>query len=390
MKIEIAERLKKLPPYLFARIDQLIEEEKKKGKEIISLGIGDPDLPTPSYIVEALKKAVEDPARHHYPSYQGAAEFRETVATWFQERFGVEISPEKEVLALIGSKEGIGHIPLALVNPGDLVLVPDPGYPVYQGGTILAGGEVFPMPLKKENGFLPALEDIPPDVAKKAKIMFLNYPNNPTSATAEKEFFQQVVDFAKKYGIVVCHDAAYSEVTYDGYRAPSFLQVPGAREVGIEFHSLSKTFNMTGWRIGFAVGNAEIISALGRVKSNLDSGVFEAIQWAAMRALASGGVDEETLDIYRERRDLLVKGLQRLGLEVKAPRATFYLWVEVPAGFTSEEFVLYILQKTGVVITPGSGFGEFGEGYIRISFTISTQKIEEVLSRWEHLSLGKK
>ena len=390
MKIEIAERLKKLPPYLFARIDQLIEEEKKKGKEIISLGIGDPDLPTPSYIVEALKKAAEDPSRHHYPSYQGAVEFRETVADWLQERFGVDISPEKEVLALIGSKEGIGHIPLALVNPGDLVLVPDPGYPVYQGGTILAGGEVFPLPLKKENGFLPVLEDIPPDVAKKAKIMFLNYPNNPTSATAEKAFFEKVVAFASKYDIVVCHDAAYSEITYDGYRAPSFLQVPGAREVGIEFHSLSKTFNMTGWRIGFAVGNAEIISALGRVKSNLDSGVFEAIQWAAMRALSSGGVDEETLNTYRERRDLLVKGLQKLGLEVKAPRATFYLWVEVPTGFTSEEFVLYILQKTGVVITPGGGFGEFGEGFIRISFTISTQKIEEVLKRWENLSLGKK
>ncbi|MCD6219643.1 LL-diaminopimelate aminotransferase [Candidatus Calescamantes bacterium] len=390
MKVEVAERLRKLPPYLFARIDELVEEERRKGKKIISLGVGDPDLPTPSYIVDELKKAVDDPARHHYPSYEGAKEFREAVVEWFQKRFQVELDPEREVLALIGSKEGIGHISFAFVDPGDLVLAPDPGYPVYKGGTILAGGEIFPMPLKKENGFLPVLEDIPPDVAKKAKIMFLNYPNNPTSATAEKEFFEKVVDFARKYGIVVCHDAAYSEITYDGYRAPSFLQVPGAKEVGVEFHSLSKTFNMTGWRIGFVVGNSEVISALGKVKNNLDSGVFEVIQWAGIKALKSGEVEKEILDIYIERRNLLVEGIRRIGLNVEYPKATFYLWVEIPEGFSSEEFALYILRESGVVVTPGRGFGEFGEGYIRLSFTLSTDKIKEVLSRWENLSLERK
>ncbi len=385
--MEIAERLKRLPPYLFARLDSLVSKYLKKGKKIISLGIGDPDLPTPSYIVEEIKKRVEEGENHRYPSYEGMLLFREKVASWYEKRFGVKLDAEKEVLTLIGSKEGIGHLPLGLINPQDLVIVPDPGYPVYGGGTILAGGEVYPLPLKEENKFLPDLESIPVKVRKKAKLMFLNYPNNPTSATCELEFFKEVVDFAKKFQIVVCHDAAYSEITYDGYRAPSFLQVPGAKEIGVEFHSLSKTFNMTGWRIGFVVGNEEVIRALKKVKTNLDSGVFQAVQWAGIKALEKGTPEEETLKTYRRRRDLLVEGLKDLGLEVSKPRATFYLWVKTPGGMSSEEFAMFLLEKSGVVVTPGRGFGEHGEGYIRISYTVPTEEIEEVLRRWSNLSL---
>ena len=387
MKIEISERLKKLPSYLFARIDEMVKEERKKGKEIISLGIGDPDLPTPSYIIEEFKKRVDDSSYHHYPSYEGEKEFREEIANWYKKKFDVELDPEEEVLALIGSKEGIGHISLAFVNPGDLVLIPDPGYPVYQSGTILAEGEYFRMPLRKENDFLPDFREIPEDVARKAKIMFLNYPNNPTAAIANKSFFKDIINFAKKYEIIVCHDFAYSEITFDSYKAPSFLECSQGKEVGVEFHSLSKTFNMTGWRIGFVVGNKDVIKALGKVKSNLDSGVFEVIQWAGVKALRKGSPDKEVLNEYKKRRDLLVKGLKKIGLNVSPPKATFYLWVEIPEGFSSEDFAIYLLKETGVVVTPGKGFGEYGEGYIRISYTLPTEKIEEVLRRWEKLKI---
>ena len=388
MERKMAERIKRLPPYLFARLDALIEEERKKGREIISLGVGDPDLPTPSYIVEEMKKRIEEESNHKYPSYVGMLKFREAVAGWYSRRFGVQLDPENEVLTLIGSKEGIGHIPLAFVDPGDLVLVPDPGYPVYRGGTILAGGNYFTMPLKKEKGFLPDLSKIPEDVRRKAKLMFINYPNNPTSAVASLEFFEEVVDFARKNEIIVCHDAAYSEITYDGYKAPSFLQIPGAKEVGVEFHSLSKTFNMTGWRIGFVVGNAQVIKALGKVKTHLDSGVFQAIQWAGIKALEKGKPEKEVIEEYRKRRDLLIEGIKKLGLSVNPPKATFYLWVKVPKGFTSEEFTLFLLKESGVVVTPGTGFGEEGEGYVRMSYTLPTQRIEEVIRRWEKIGLA--
>jgi len=282
MKIEMAKRIEQIPPYLFAEIDKKKEAMRKKGMDIIDLGIGDPDLPTPAPIIERLKKSSEDPKNHRYPSYEGMIEFRRAAAQWFEKRFGVKFDLQTEVLALIGSKEGIAHIPLAFVNPGDYVLVPSPGYPVYRVSTLFAGGTPYFLPLRKENGFLPNLSEIPESVAKKAKLLFINYPNNPTSAIAEKPFFEEVVAFARRHQIIVCHDAAYSEVAFDGYRPLSFFEVEGAKEIGIEFHSLSKTFNMTGWRIGFAVGCSEIISVLGRVKTNIDSGIFQAIQEAGL------------------------------------------------------------------------------------------------------------
>jgi len=321
---ERAERLQKLPPYLFKAIDEKKAEVRARGVDIIDLGVGDPDIPTPPHIVEELKRAAEDPANHKYPSYSGMMEYRETVAEWYKNRFGVALDPHKEVVSLIGSKEGIAHFPLAFVNPGEVVLVPSPAYPVYGISTLFAGGEPYVMALREENDFLPDLESIPPEVLGKAKVMFINYPNNPTSATVEKEFFERVVDFAKKNEVIVCHDAAYTEMAFDGYRPPSFLEVEGAKDVGIEFHSLSKTYNMTGWRIGFAVGNSEAVGGLGAIKTNIDSGAFQAVQLAAIKAL-TGPQDcvEEMRNIYKERRDLMVQGLNEVGLQVNKPKATF-------------------------------------------------------------------
>jgi LL-diaminopimelate aminotransferase len=380
--IEFSTRIKTLPPYLFAAIDQMKQKAIARGVDIINLGIGDPDLPTPAAIISRMQQAVENPAHHQYPSYEGMLTFRQAVADWYRRRFSVTLDPASEVLTLIGSKEGIGHVPLAFVDPGDVVLVPSPGYPVYSVGTSFAGGVSHIMPLTKENGFLPDLDSIPKDIARRAKLMWINSPNNPTSVVAEKEFFKRVVSFAQEHQIIVCHDAAYSEIYFDGRRPPSFLEVDGAKEVGVEFHSLSKTFNMTGWRIGFAVGHKQVLAGLGKVKSNLDSGVFQAVQEAGIAALASDEQLTQGLrDIYQQRRDVLIPGLQKLGLEVEMTRAAFYVWITVPKGYTSASFTAHLLERNGIVTTPGNGFGEAGEGYIRMTLTTSRERLAEAVER---------
>ena len=380
--IELATRIKTLPPYLFAAIDKMKQEAIARGVDIINLGVGDPDLPTPAPIIERMKLAAAEPRNHQYPSYEGLLSFRQAVAGWYKRRFGVTLDPATEVLTLIGSKEGIGHVPLAFIDPGDVVLVPSPGYPVYPVATGFAGGTSYIMPLKKENRFLPDLAAIPKDIAKKAKLMFLNSPNNPTSVVADKDYFKKVVAFAQEHQIIVCHDAAYSEIYYDGQPPASFLEVEGAKEVGVEFHSLSKTFNMTGWRIGFAVGNKQVLAGLGKVKSNLDSGVFQAVQEAGITALESGDYLVDGLrKIYQERRDVFVPGLRQLGLDVELPPAAFYVWIGVPNGYTSASCTAHLLEKTGIVSTPGNGFGEPGEGYIRMTLTTTKERLAEALER---------
>jgi LL-diaminopimelate aminotransferase len=386
MRIEKAKRIEQIPPYLFAEIDKKKEEMRQKGMDLIDLGIGDPDIPTPKPIIEQLKKSSENPKNHRYPSYEGMIEFRTAAAQWFERRFGVKSDPKTEVLALIGSKEGIAHIPLAFVNPGDYVLVPSPGYPVYRVSTLFAGGLPYFLPLRKENNFLPNLSKIPEEVAKKAKLLFINYPNNPTSAIAERPFFEEAVAFAHRYQIIVCHDAAYSEVAFDGYRPLSFFEIEGAKEIGIEFHSLSKTFNMTGWRIGFAVGCPEIISVLGRVKTNIDSGIFQAIQEAGIVALNHFDTPiPEIIQIYEKRREVMVKGIREIGLEVEWPKATFYLWIQVPRGYTSTQFATLLLEQGGIVATPGNGFGEAGEGYIRMALTVEETRLREAIERLKRI-----
>lgn len=383
-----AQRIEKLPPYLFAELDRQKHEARKKGMDLIDLGVGDPDLPTPPHIVKALEEAAHDPVNHRYPSYEGLFEFRRAASEWFERRFRVKLDSEREVLSLIGSKEGIGHIPLAFVNPGDGVLVPDPGYPVYQAGTVFAGGEPYSIPLLERNDYLPDLSSIPNDVLRKTRLLFLNYPNNPTAAVAPKEFLALAVDFARKHGLILCHDAAYSEIAFDGYNPSSIMEVEGAREVAVEFHSLSKTFNMTGWRIGFAVGNPEVLAGLGAVKTNLDSGVFQAIQYAGIAAL-KGPQDciARMRLIYQKRRDTLVEGLQALGWKVKKPMASFYVWIPVPNGYNSTELVTTLLSKAGIVTTPGIGFGKHGEGYIRVALTVDIERIQEAVERIKGLGI---
>ncbi|MCX5894707.1 MAG: LL-diaminopimelate aminotransferase [Proteobacteria bacterium] len=377
-----AERLKKLPPYLFAQIDRIKQDIKAQGVDIIDLGIGDPDQPTPAHIIEKLKQAATDAENHRYPSYEGMPAFRQAVAGWYKKRFGVELDPRDEVVSLIGSKEGIAHIPLAFVNPGERVLVPSPGYPVYKTSTMFAGGIPEILPLRRENGFLPDFSKIPASVLKETRLMFLNYPNNPTAAVAERSFFEEAVALAIKHGIIICHDCAYSEVAFDGYRPHSFLEIDGAREVCIEFHSLSKTYNMTGWRIGFAVGNRDIVGGLGKIKTNIDSGIFQAVQWAGVAALSGDqGCVETMRAMYQGRRDVLVSGLKSAGLELAVPKATFYVWVNVPRGYTSSEFTMHLLRTAGIVTTPGSGFGEEGEGYIRIALTVDNERLKEAVER---------
>ena len=382
--IEQADRLKKLPPYLFAELDRKKAEARARGVDVIDLGVGDPDLPTPDNIIDKLAEAAKEPRYHRYPSYTGMNEFRKAVSRWYKKRADVDLDPTQEIVSLIGSKEGIAHIPLAFINPGDVVLVPSPAYPVYAIATMFAGGTPFEMPLLKENGFLPDLGSIPGDILAKAKMMFINYPNNPTAAPATHDFFKSVVDFAAKNNIMICHDFAYSEMTFDGYIPPSFLSIPGAKDVGIEFHSLSKTYNMTGWRIGWAAGNSQIIGGLGRIKSNIDSGIFEAIQVAGIEALEG---DQQCLAdmrrIYTERRDVLVAGLKKLGISVEAPKATFYVWFEVPTGYTSATFASLLLEKSGIVATPGNGFGAPGEGYVRMALTVSKERLVEAVERME-------
>lgn len=383
MKFEFSERLNKLPAYLFAEIDKLKAQVKMRGVDIISFGIGDPDIATPKAIVNILKEESEIAANQKYPSYEGLLKFRQSVADWYSRRFKVSLDAHTEVLSLIGSKEGVGHLPLAFINPGDVVLVPDPGYPVYKAGTILAGGIPYAMPLKESNDFLPDFSVIPPDVLKKARLMFLNYPNNPTSARADKCFFNKVVKFAKENNIMVAHDFAYSEIYAGDNGDDSFLSVDGAKDVGIEFHSLSKTFNMTGFRIGFAVGNENIINGLGAVKTNIDSGIFQAIQLSGAYALDN---ESDTIKannmLYKKRRDLLVGGLEKLGYKIYKTDATFYVWAHVPkTDMTSKEFAISLLNETGIMITPGSGFGDYGEGYVRFSLTINEDRIKEALIR---------
>jgi LL-diaminopimelate aminotransferase len=371
--------MEQLPPYLFARIDDMKAQKIREGVDVIDFGVGDPDLPTPPHIVDSLCTAARDPRNHHYPSYAGMPEYRSAVADWYKTRFGVTLDPKKEVIALMGSKDGVAHVPEAFVNPGQYVLVPSPGYPVYRTATLFAEGKVSEMPLLEENGFVPVLDDIPADVARSTGLMYLNYPNNPTSAVVREGFFEEAVEFAQKYGIVIVHDNAYSEITFDGYRAPSFLSTDGAMEVGIEMHSLSKTYNMTGWRIAMAVGNPEIIAGLGRVKTNVDSGVFDAVQHAAITAL-SGPQDciRDACAVYQERRDLLVRGLLDLGFSVKPPKATFYVWMAVD---DCMKFATRMLDEAGIVVTPGIGFGTAGEGYVRFALTRSTERIREALDR---------
>jgi len=380
--VEYAERIKQLPPYLFAAIDAKKAEVQAQGVDVIDLGVGDPDMPTPAHIVASLKIAAEKPENHQYPSYVGMLSFRQAAAGWFGRRFGVEFDPATEVVSMIGSKEGIAHMPLAFVDPGDYVLVPDPGYPVYAIATTFAGGTPYKMPLKAENGFLPDLDAIPAEIAAKSKLMFINYPNNPTGAVADYDFFAKVVEFAARYNVIVCHDSAYTELAYDDCKPMSFLEVPGAKEVGIEFHSLSKTYNMTGWRIGFAIGNAKIVQGLGKVKTNIDSGAFQAIQEAAITALSSDQqCVREMCEIYRKRRDMMVDFLKKAGFTLTAPKATFYLWIDNPAGMTSAEVSTMFLEKAGVVVTPGSGFGDAGEGYFRISLTVPESRLNEAGER---------
>lgn len=356
--------------------------------DIIDLGVGDPDLPTPPKIIEEMIRAVQDPANHHYPSYSGMEDFKAAIAEWYVERFSVGLDPETEVMALIGAKEGIAHISLAFIDPGDLALIPTPAYPVYNIGTIFAGGKPYLLPLVKENGFLPDLASIPGEVARKAKLIWLNYPNNPTAAVADVDFFKAVVDFAHTNEVMVCHDVTYSEIAFDGYRPMSLLEVEGAKDIGIEFHSLSKSFNMTGWRIGFAMGNKEAIRGLSLIKSNVDSGLFQAIQMAGIKALrANRACISEINKIYARRRDIMVKGLRDAGFKVIPPKATFYLWVPVPHPYTSVDLATRLLAEVGVVVTPGNGFGFPGEGYIRLALTQDEKRLLEATERIKGIRL---
>ena len=380
--MRLSKRIEGLPPYFFREIARKIAEKRARGEEVISFAIGDPDSPTPTHIINSLCQAAQDPANHQYPESDGLPELRRAIAGWYEKRFGVSLDADKEVLPLIGAKEGVVHAALCFIDPGDIALVPDPGYPPYAMGTILADGKPYYMPLTAENDFLPDLETIPSDVIKQAKLLWINYPNSPTGAVAELDFFNRVVKFARQYDLAVCHDGPYTEIAFDGYQPASFIQAEGARETGIEFHSLSKSYNMTGWRIGMVVGNAEMIDALKKVKSNIDSGIPQAIQYAAIEALTGpqDSVREQSLR-YQRRRDLVVDMLNDIGLETRRPKAGLYVWAKVPGSYTSLEFANNLLEQVGVVVTPGIGYGQNGEGYVRLSLTISDANLVKGLSR---------
>jgi LL-diaminopimelate aminotransferase len=381
--MQLAKRLEKIPPYLFAELNRKRNELVAKGVDIINMGVGDPDRPTPAHIVQAMHEAIDDPSTHNYPPYQGTKAFREAAAAWMERRFGVTgLNPNTEIVSSIGSKEAIHNTFLAFVDPGDCTLIPDPGYPVYRTSTIFAGGEPYTIPLKPENGFLPDLDAIPEQVATKAKLLWVNYPNNPTGAVATLEDFEKMVAFCRKYDIMLCHDNAYSEMAYDGYKPPSVLQVPGALDVAIEFHSLSKSYNMTGWRIGFVAGNAIGIKGLGQVKTNVDSGVFKAIQQAAIVAYNTSAEElQAVMSVYQNRRDIIVEGLQSLGWKIQPPKATLYVWVPVSEGYTSTEFVTLLLDKCGIMVPPGNGYGACGEGFFRIALTVPDERMREGIQR---------
>ncbi len=382
MKIETSKKLQALPPYLFLEIDKAKRKARAEGRDIIDLGVGDPDQPTPGYIIESLNKASQNPANHRYALDQGMPALRIAISNWYKKRFRVTLDPDAEVLPLIGSKEGIAHFPLAFLNNGDYSLVPDPCYPPYKGGTILAGGKPYLMPLLADNDFLPDLSKIPAGIRKKSRIIYINYPNNPTSAVAEKDFYRKAVDFAHKNNIILLSDLAYSEMSYDGYRPSSILEIEGAREVAIEFHSLSKTYNMTGWRVGWACGNKELVGALAKVKSNVDSGIFSAVQVAGITALENdNGHVQKMCEMYQKRRDALIDGLNSLGWKVSRPKATFYIWAKIPDAKSSIEFASFLLDKANIIATPGVGFGSSGEGYIRFALTVNEQRITEAIER---------
>lgn len=382
MKLKSAKRILKVPPYLFARIEKLKAEVISRGIDVIDLGVGDPDFPTPSPIVKAMHGAVDNPANHNYPPYPGTPTFREAVAHWYKKRFGVDLDPNSEVMGLIGSKEGIAHLIFGWIDKGGVALVPDPAYPVYGTVVTLAGGTVVPMPLRLEWGFLPELDKIPLSILKRTRMMFLNYPNNPTGAIATEEFYAKAVALAKKYKFLIVSDLAYSEVTFEGYKAPSILQVPGAKAVAVEFHTLSKSFNMTGWRLGMAVGCPEAIHALSIIKTNVDSGQFKAIQEAGVEALKTPPADVRKLHaIYGTRANLFIDGLNTIGLNLPYSQATFYVWAPIPAGQKSEAFCQYVLEKAGVLLVPGTGYGPHGEGYFRAAMTVPADKIRKAVQR---------
>jgi LL-diaminopimelate aminotransferase len=383
--MKFSSRLGKLAPYPFVEISRIIAQKRAAGADVVTFGIGDPDIPTPQPIINRLLQASQSPPNHRYPETDGLPELRRAIAYWYDKRFGVKLDPDKEVLPLIGAKEGIGHVAFCFLDPGDLALVPDPAYPVYGVGTMFAGAESYIMPLREENGWLPELDAIPGDIAREAKVMWLNYPNNPTSAIATGEDFAAAIAFCREHDIALLHDAAYSEVGYDGYRASSFLQMEGAKEVGLEFHSLSKTYNMTGWRIGMAVGNADMIKALFQIKANLDSGIPQAIQEMAMEAL-TGPQDsiEENRVIYQWRRDRVIRALTAMGLSVPVPKASLYIWARVPEGYTSARFAARLLSDIDIVVTPGSSYGKYGEGYVRLSLTTPDGQIEKGCRRLEN------
>jgi LL-diaminopimelate aminotransferase len=380
--MKIAKRIENLAPYLFVEINKKIAEKRAKGEEVISFAIGDPDMPTPSHIIDTLCQAAQDPVNHRYPETEGLPELRQAIAGWYKKRFDISLDVDNEVLPLIGSKEGIAHIAFCFIDSGDTALVPDPGYPVYSISTKLAGGKPHYMPLTEENNFLPDLNAIPVDVLKEAKLLWIGYPNNPTGAVADLDFFNRVVKFAQQHDLAVCHDAAYSEIVFDDYQAASFLQADGSKEVGVEFHSLSKSYNMTGWRIGMVVGNAGMVNALKKIKSNMDSGIPQAIQYAAIEAL-TGPQDylQKKNALYQRRRDLIVDILNNIGLEAKSPKGSIYIWAKVPEGYTSVELTSELLDKQGIVVTPGTGFGKNGEGYVRLSLTIPDAGLVKGLSR---------
>jgi LL-diaminopimelate aminotransferase len=380
--MKMSRRIEHLPPYLFVEINKKIDEKRAKGEDIVSFAIGDPDIPTPHHIIDRLCQAAQDPANHRYPETEGLPELRRAVAEWYKKRFGVSLDADKEVLPLIGSKEGIAHIALCFIDYRDIALVPDPAYPVYSVSTMLVGGDPYYLPLTEENGFLPDLDAIPAYVLKRTKLLWISYPNNPTGAVADLDFFNRAVEFAQQHDLAVCHDGPYSEVAFDDYQPVSFMQADGAKEVGVEFHSLSKTYNMTGWRIGMVVGNAEMVDALKRVKSNLDSGIPQAIQYAAIEAL-TGSQDciQEHNAIYQRRRDLVIDVLNNIGLKAQPPKASLYIWAKVPESYTSVEFATDLLERVGVAVTPGVSYGKHGEGYVRLSLTIPDAGLVKGLSR---------
>lgn len=378
--MRIAKRIESLPPYMFAELDRKLGEKRAAGIDVISLGIGDPDSPTPRHIVDALQRAAEDPTTHRYPSYYGMPALREAIAGWIRDRFGVDLDPDTEVQPLIGSKEGVAHLPVAVVDPGDEVLVPDPGYPAFAIGTLLAGGSPVSMPLTADRQFLPDLPSVP--VSRATRLLWLNYPSNPTAAVAEPEFYEEAVAFAREHDLLLAHDAAYSELTYDGFTAPSVLQVPGAKDVAVEFGSLSKTYNMTGWRVGWIVGNADVVRALATVKTNIDSGIFNAVQQAAIAALTGPQeVVEQLRAVYQKRRDLVVGTLNSLGWDLEPPRGSIYVWLPTRDRMSSADFCELLLDRARVAVSPGSGYGAAGEGYARISLTVPDDRLAEALDR---------